>query len=227
LPADLIQFSLAGSYPPCPMLRLLPEDIQPAQDIYLAADQITAAQDANTNQHWYFINTQPWESENGFLMRVKGNPLNQSWAIISNQVRLQLSMRPVPEHIDAVAFTDCGAGAEYYHFEAPVQLRAFDETYLTSARLADYDYFSLQPGEQFYMIFTYACTAPGIYSQQAEIDFEYGPGQGTLLLPDLPVLVCPQSFSLWYYGRPLIFQVEDYRWNGETYELVATHSFVE
>lgn len=227
LPADLIQFSLAGSYPLNPMLRLLPNEIRPAEDVYLAGDQIKAAWESQAYQHWPYLNTQAWEPQSGFMLRVQGNPLNQSWATFSNQVRLQLSMRPVGEHINAVAFTDGGAGAEYYSFEAPVPLRAFDETYLTSARFAGIDYFSVQPGESFYLIFNYACTAPGIYTQQIEINYEYGQEAGTLQLADLPVLVCPQSYSLWYWGWPLIFQVEEYRWNGETYELVSTRSFVE
>lgn len=206
------------------MTRVLPNNSTPAsQDVIL--DAINLGVSNGGIQEWPFAPLDPFEGSThdmSFMVKISASPQNGDWAKISNAMNLRISSsrNTTVESVNvANLYGGCGTG-KIRTFSLAELDNNFEE-YTQTLHYEDTDFFTLEPGEFEIFSVDMKCKTPGAFDVNIDIEYELMSDKGFVSLENLPLVICPLDYSIWY-SEPLgdtnfIMLMGDYIWDGTKY----------
>ncbi|MFZ5820607.1 MAG: hypothetical protein ACOYYJ_11980 [Chloroflexota bacterium] len=152
-------------------------------------------------------------------------------------IKLDIISTNTPKHVSVWRTDGAGCGGENYKKFSLIKLN-HDRSSLYQTIASDkYDYFSFQPGEFDTFEFDFVCAAPGLYRPIIEMEISYKGQSKTVALMGNDIILCPETFSLWFTDLSYYLDVQiaktrgnyqiqhspmsysgEFFWNGTEYE---------
>ena len=149
-----------------------------------------------------------------------------AWVRIEKEITLNVKylQAPDPQVVDSTMPEGCGEGGDYRFFPSTDLRTDYPEYRLGLTAKDSPDYYKLEPGEFEVFVFTFQCTAPGLYSVNLGIPINYKGQDGQVTYTDTPNILCPQEAVTygWFpgaVGEVIITQTQTFEWNGSVYAL--------
>lgn len=203
----------------CEDPRLLPNTINPNDNNSLATQQFTQAWKSDEYLNWPLAPSGV-DGRGELILNVSSVGDNKEWIKVANKLQVDVvAQKDIPEHVDVVGFSQCGATRERRIFDEIYLSTDFNE-YKLNSTFAETDYFTLQPGEIEEFLLPFVCKTPGVYVLMASLSLEYLQIEYVTDSNQLFIFVCPQSFTFWKVDPtyPQFLLSETYQWNGVDYE---------
>jgi hypothetical protein len=199
---------------------LMPPSIRPDQDINQAAKQVMDEAKATNFDSWLVVSN-PYTNDISLLLTVTNIPNDVDWIKLENNLDVSINAQSNPsKHVNVLTATGCGAGGVYRTFSG-ISL-AFDyQNYTTTSTSAEFDFFTLQPGESEIFQVSLTCQAPGIYRVMLTLPYSLIDSGGKAQVEYDRSIICPAAFMVWAIDMfdEAFISSTSYIWNGTSYEI--------
>jgi hypothetical protein len=213
-PAAVLALGVSLPLDQCPSVAF-PAGIDPALNPSQAAQQASEAKARGDTDEWPIVGNDDLVLDLTVTSLVK----DSGWTQTGNSVKVVVAGNPeLPDHTDALLLAwGCGGGGRKRSF-SDINLSTDYETYSQQSTSAEFDFFTLQPGEFEVFSLLFHCQAPGIYRLSFELPYTFSEKTGVVSYrPDRPV-ICPKAYTNWALeGGNFLFSSE-FLWDGRSYQ---------
>lgn len=151
---------------------------------------------------------------------LKNTTSDNNWIRLNNTIKATINLlsTTAPEKANVITgFGGCGGGQLKYFPEIELAT-SFDE-YVQNSTYTEFDYFTLQPGEEELFIVSFKCASTGVYKFNIEISGTFNNEEGVLIISDTPPVVCPASYDSWFVEGSTFYMDKSYFWDGSDYSI--------
>lgn len=176
---------------------LFPDDIDLNQDVFELMKRLYSQE---VWKVWNYLS-----DLNTYVINITNIKPNGGIIIVDNLAYLNIESYKYLGNINVANFSKgdgyffgddpCGGGAFAQPFDVGL-LRPKDHIVI---KTKEFDYFTIQPGEQEEFVVKFVCAEPGLYNFHIEMDISFFGNKKRLQVSPSITAFCPESYNLWVF----------------------------